>query len=176
MGEAVTLFPPDCRDEILQTDVPIAPNPSDEPLILTEGSLISSPCGKHLRCPKIHLSVTKWTHIFPFEEKLLTDLLLTVGVKHVENSQSYYKRYSPLQLLFPLGMNFHFTLFFITRIGRVSDKNIYCKTYYHILYFSSAECRTVFLLCFQSHCIISWKHSHIICVTYLFWFCTKIKH
>lgn len=59
MGVVVTLFPPDCHDEILQTDVPIAPIPSDEPLILTEGSLISYPSGKHLRCPKIHLSVTK---------------------------------------------------------------------------------------------------------------------
>lgn len=118
-GEAVTLFPPDCHDEILQTDVPIAPKPSDEPLILTGESLISSPCGKHLLCPKIHLSVTKWTQIFPFEEKLLTDLLLTVEIKHVEKSENYYKYYSPLELLFPLGMNFHFTLFFITRIGWV---------------------------------------------------------
>lgn len=35
--EALTLFPADCQDEIRQTDMPIPPKPSDEPLMLTEG-------------------------------------------------------------------------------------------------------------------------------------------
>lgn len=80
--EAVTLFPPDCHDEILQTDVPIAPKPSYEPLILTEGSLISSPSGKkNSRCPKIHLSVTKWTLIFSIWRKALNRSAINSGSK-----------------------------------------------------------------------------------------------
>lgn len=69
--EAITLFPPCCSDEILQTDVPIATKPSDQHLILTEGSLIYSLSGKHSRCPQIHPSVTKWTLIFSIWRKAL---------------------------------------------------------------------------------------------------------
>lgn len=69
--EAITLFPPCRRDEILQTDVPIATKPSDQPLILTEGSLIYSLSGKHSRCPQFHPSVTKWTLIFSIWRKAL---------------------------------------------------------------------------------------------------------
>jgi len=81
-GEAVTLFP-DRHDEILQTDVPIPPKPSDEPLLLTEGSLISSPGGKHSTPAALGFTSPLLSEIkcFPFEEKLLTDLLLTIVVK-----------------------------------------------------------------------------------------------
>lgn len=82
--EAVTLFPPHCRDETLQTDVPITPNTLIRALnidrrefnLLTKWNLRK----KKAQWPKIHLPVTKWTLIFPSEENFLTDLLLSPQV------------------------------------------------------------------------------------------------
>lgn len=113
-GEAVTLFPPHCRDEILQTDAPISPKPSDETLILTEGSLISSPSGKHSRCPKIHLSVTKWTLIFSIWRKALNRSAIN------SRSETCGKFWKLLQMLFSAStlvsfgheFPFHFSLYY----------------------------------------------------------------
>lgn len=117
--KAVTPFHPECQDEILQSSLPIAPKSLDEFLLITAYS---------------DLCVENIGVVWQRNKKRSFKIFLQqLEVQNVKNSESYYNNKSLFQLLYPVGMDFHFTVisyYFVLKWGERSDGNI--------LHFSSA--------------------------------------